>query len=229
MTKSCWLALLTVSLGVAQTAAIRGRVLDPSGAALPGSLVRLLPTEERHARYRVLADENGAFALTGLAPGSYTVRAGQNGFLEKVLTNIRLHSAQDLDLGGLELAFAGCDAPDTLCCLYLGKQPPAPVSSGYLTMGDGDAADMELGRGPDVVLSRGDSSWYLRPVNGATVARDGCASARFGKEPVRLDGMGPGSALCVRTGQGNVAGVFVVDEVREEAPRIRFWHVTRKP
>ncbi len=62
--------------------AIQGKVLDPTGAVVPGANVVVL----RGAKTvkQLSTDEAGNFTAAGLAPGAYTVRVNSTGFAEYV-------------------------------------------------------------------------------------------------------------------------------------------------
>jgi hypothetical protein len=65
-------------LAIAQDAAIRGRVVDPAGNALPGAAVQVLQGNRVLAQTRSSAD--GRFLLTLHATGEVTLRADVAGF-----------------------------------------------------------------------------------------------------------------------------------------------------
>ena len=84
--KKCFLLVVVLCLGFALPAfaqqqstsgAIEGRVLDPSGAAIPGAKVTV--TGPRGAT-EVVTDGNGAFEVRNLDPGNYAVTVEQTGF-----------------------------------------------------------------------------------------------------------------------------------------------------
>ena len=58
--------------GSSQTASLRGRVTDPSGAVVPGARVVLTGQGKPHT---AIADGEGAYQLHGLATGNYTIQA----------------------------------------------------------------------------------------------------------------------------------------------------------
>src|SRR5215475_11554793 len=76
----------------AQTAAtgtIRGVITDPSGSLAPSVTVTLAPAEGTPRT--ATTDTKGAYQFTGIAAGSYTVRAAAPGF-------------QNYEMGGIEVA-----------------------------------------------------------------------------------------------------------------------------
>ncbi len=77
-----WIALVPMMivplLVIAQDAAIRGRIVDPAGNALPGAAVQLLQGNQVLAQTRSAAD--GRFLLSLHATGDFTLRADVAGF-----------------------------------------------------------------------------------------------------------------------------------------------------
>src|SRR5580693_4698714 len=74
-----FLLLLAVSAALAQTpGSLKGLVLDPSGAAVPGATVTL--TGPNGVVKVAQSDNNGAYSVIGLPPGKYTVRVIAAGF-----------------------------------------------------------------------------------------------------------------------------------------------------
>jgi hypothetical protein len=84
---SCRLAILIAvfSLGLlAQTpdsVSVRGRIVDPSGAAIPGVQVRITSQLTSTTR-TTTSDASGFFSLSGWKAGSYTLQAHQQGFAD---------------------------------------------------------------------------------------------------------------------------------------------------
>src|ERR1700716_3863241 len=70
---------LLLALASAQTqGVVRGLVTDPSGGAVPNSEIKISvgPNVIKTTR----SDEGGRYQITGLAPGTYTVRVLVSGF-----------------------------------------------------------------------------------------------------------------------------------------------------
>jgi hypothetical protein len=86
------LAWLFTSIAIAQTTfgEIRGRVLDPTGAAIPNAKVTVTNTATNIAK-KTVSDESGAYEVGYLQPGTYSVAAegvGLKGFVaENVILN----------------------------------------------------------------------------------------------------------------------------------------------
>ena len=88
------------ALSAQTTGSIVGRVIDESGAPLPGTTVEATSPSLQGARTAV-ADANGDYRLTLLPPGSYTVSANLQGFAPERRTDVavRLDQGTTLDLG----------------------------------------------------------------------------------------------------------------------------------
>ena len=82
------LLFLLPIIGYGQThrGAIRGLVLDPNEAAIPGASIRLTNQETGETR-TVTSDDNGAFTLTALAPGAYQLETTAQG-VSKLITRV---------------------------------------------------------------------------------------------------------------------------------------------
>src|SRR5215831_9695599 len=73
------LLLLGATLFAQNVAVLTGRVLDPSGAAIPKASV--IVTGPNSTVQVLESDSNGSYKSTGnLPPGAYTVRVTANGF-----------------------------------------------------------------------------------------------------------------------------------------------------
>jgi hypothetical protein len=86
----------------AQTAALHGTVLDPSGAAVPGAQIVLIGADQ------VLETQSGAdgrYEFRALAPGSYAVSTSAKGFAPLKIQNIAIAAGQVKELN-LPLAIA---------------------------------------------------------------------------------------------------------------------------
>lgn len=87
-------ALLPPSIARAQGGVIRGTVGEAGGDALGYSVVAILPEE-----HRMLTDDAGRFVISGLAPGSYRLRARHLGYLPlDTLVTVGADSSPQLDL-----------------------------------------------------------------------------------------------------------------------------------
>jgi hypothetical protein len=69
------------------SAGIQGAVTDPSGAAVPGAAVTVTNRLTKISRATVTT-KTGTYAVSGLTPGSYTVRVEKPGFKAGILENV---------------------------------------------------------------------------------------------------------------------------------------------
>jgi carboxypeptidase family protein/TonB-dependent receptor-like protein len=81
----------------AATAILHGRVRDPQGAAVAGARVSLRHVEGAGER-TIASDSRGAFVLTDLAPGTYTVRVQSDSFAERAFPPIVLHVGENTEV-----------------------------------------------------------------------------------------------------------------------------------
>jgi outer membrane receptor protein involved in Fe transport len=78
-------------------AELRGRVLDASGAALPGATVTIVHTETGTARTTV-SSETGAFVLPALQVGTHDIRVELSGFSTLTQEDVRLGVGESANL-----------------------------------------------------------------------------------------------------------------------------------
>src|SRR5713226_5769273 len=80
MARRMTLVLATAIAAYAQQsgAGLQGRVMDQSGAIVPDAVVTV--TGADGSTRQLSTDENGAYAVKGLAQGQYVVRVAQPGF-----------------------------------------------------------------------------------------------------------------------------------------------------
>src|SRR5436190_4992588 len=75
------------------TSEIRGQVTDPQGNAVAGATVTVTETSKGTTR-TVNTDDNGAYVLLSLQPGTYNMKVEATGFAAKNLTDIHLDVGQ---------------------------------------------------------------------------------------------------------------------------------------
>ena len=86
---------LLAGRAAAQTSALRGTVLDPSGAAVPEAQVVLTGA---NATVGAESGADGRYSFRGLASGSYTVTAAAAGFAPLRVTDVTLAAGQTKEL-----------------------------------------------------------------------------------------------------------------------------------
>ncbi len=94
------LATLLAAPGFAQvtTATIYGRVLDPSGAVIPGAAVSAV-NEATGVAKSAESNERGEFTVPYVPVGPYTITVEAGGFNTHVQSGVNLSSGQKADLG----------------------------------------------------------------------------------------------------------------------------------
>src|SRR6185503_5157946 len=96
---SAMLALCVCNFASAQTATgvIQGRVLDSSGAAIPGASVKS-HNQKTGVENTTTTNAQGNFMLPYLLPGEYKLTAEKAGFDKNVTSDIRLSVQQTIEL-----------------------------------------------------------------------------------------------------------------------------------
>ena len=98
--------VLAVPLCAQQAASMNGRVVDPSGATVPGVNIAIEEVNTKVAR-TTKADDGGLYNFANLAVGTYTVTADAPGFKKTVVPDVHAEVAQvvrldlTLELGAL--------------------------------------------------------------------------------------------------------------------------------
>jgi hypothetical protein len=99
---SAFLLLAGMLFSQSSTSTISGRVVDASGAAIPGAEVRVLNQTDKTSRTFATAG-NGEFIFTNVEPGTYTVSASMKGFKQYQKTDIPITASQAFNAGDLRL------------------------------------------------------------------------------------------------------------------------------
>jgi hypothetical protein len=102
----CFTALCGVTYAQESSAELRGRALDPQGAAVSGATLTITNQATGVYRHSTTGDD-GAYFVTALAPGLYTLVAESPGFKKYSRSDIRLDLGRTttldlpLEIGGL--------------------------------------------------------------------------------------------------------------------------------
>ncbi len=97
----------SVSAQATATAELRGRVVDQTGATIPGATVTVTNVSKGTSR-SVTADDTGSFVVLSLPPSTYTVKIEASGFSSKTINNVLLEVGQqaslevDLNVGAVD-------------------------------------------------------------------------------------------------------------------------------
>ncbi len=84
-------AAVTAGAQAARPASVHGHVADPTGARIPGATVTATNAMGTPVKSAV-SSETGAYTITGLAPGSYIIKANRSGFALYTSPTITLES-----------------------------------------------------------------------------------------------------------------------------------------
>ena len=219
---------------------IRGRILDPERAVISKATICVLDESSRRVVKTAVSDADGGFAAEGLAPGRYLLAVSAKGFAEKLLDIGPLPKTGSL-FRTIQLDVLDCDAPHVNCDIFTAgpyTDPHPILMQRDLTVGIADAVDLDKGvlvpfdsRAADLRLSVEGGGLYLLPLNKASFAArgkdGGCGKAAGKPQPDRIDGLGPGSEIIMRTNHGRCAKIFVTQEIPPGADQAAFKVVTR--
>jgi len=98
--------LLTTAFGQTTSATLTGTVHDPSGAVVPGALVRAIDTRT-HLSFETVTAVEGTFGFPALQPGDYTIEVETKGFKKLVKTGVILNASDKASTGVLVLEVGG--------------------------------------------------------------------------------------------------------------------------
>lgn len=79
------------------TSEIRGQITDPNGGAVAGATITVTEATKGTTR-TVKSDENGAYVIISLQPGTYNLKVEAGGFVIHNLTNIHLNVGQTANI-----------------------------------------------------------------------------------------------------------------------------------
>jgi hypothetical protein len=238
----CILAMALTSDATANGGRIRGVVVDATGAALPGAIIRVVQPDSNVVVARARANQAGDFETDAVGEGEYVVAVWLQGFRARWTSPVVLRDGSIVSLGNVRLDLAGCDAPGVLCDSF-GLGPPEPDNTrGFVDVKLGCGVDLNAGKvycesrqpgGVDLNFLKDDSGIYLIPANGAALSppnlpRGDCRDANPSTAKLPVDGLGPGDDICARTHGGRLSHMFVMSDVERGSDHLRLWHVTRK-
>ncbi len=79
------------------TGKITGTVLDPSGAAVPGAIVKVTNPSTGYTQ-TVKASATGVYVVPALQPGTYTMQATASGFSRAAYSDVNVNAGQTTDI-----------------------------------------------------------------------------------------------------------------------------------
>jgi hypothetical protein len=98
--------LRSAAFGQTTSAMLTGVVYDPSGAVVPGALVKAIDTRTRFS-FETATTLEGAFAFPALQAGDYTIEVENKGFKKLVKTGVILNASDKTYMGVLVLEVGG--------------------------------------------------------------------------------------------------------------------------
>jgi hypothetical protein len=220
-------------LAAQERTGIRGSVVDVEGSSIERASLKLLGAESNVLIAQATSDRAGAFEVGPLKPGSYTLTARASGFRLRIWKSLMVREGEILDLGKLQLAIAGCDAPGVLCdTLGISAEPvfPGLIRQSELTVALNCGVDLVAGRTSCPADKKADfraikdgAAIYVEPFNGSSLD----STCRKQSEPrIRVDGFGPGLDFCVLRRDGKTSHVYVETEVTPSSPDFTIWLTT---
>jgi carboxypeptidase family protein len=220
---------------------IRGQVSDSEGAAIGNALISVFPKESTLLAFRGNAHDDGTFCIKDLSPGTYTVKAWQNGFRAERVRDVVVRSGETTELGTIQLEVGSCDARGVNCDYFYTPKtfPSTPeriveVTRADLKLPRECGADLSKGKvicpqskDVDVVFLEEHDALMLHPVNGARIQPD--CNGPYRNQALRVEGLGKGDDLCVKTRMGHESHLFFEgDDVGPTTTKLTLWIVTKQ-
>jgi hypothetical protein len=210
-----WMLALLVPVVAIAGGSVEGRVVDPTGASIPKSLVRLMPKDSGETKYRTESDDLGSFSFSNVTPGEYVVRASHVGFRESS-ESLTVRDGKATNARSIKVPIIDCDGPVLDCLIVTAVNEPlppvlaSPIARGGVGLQIGCALDLDAGASRCEASTRTDLRFvageggklYLELINGAKL----CDSP---DQRVRVDGLGPGNRWCVATRTHHRSQVYI--------------------
>jgi len=237
-----WVVFLCVALfapGVSPEISIRGRIVDPAGAAIAGASVRVLDEASRNTIDTAVSDADGNFSTGSLDAGDYLLAVSAAGFQESLIPVEPARNGVSV-FPALQLSVLDCDAPHLNCDMFSSGVHPDPypvMVTRDMTIHANEALDLQRGKlvpreskEADIRLDSAAGGLFAVPLNGAAFttsgARGSCGKTRDA-DPLRIDGLGPASEIVVVTAHKQCSRLFITSEIPAGADQATFHFVTR--
>jgi hypothetical protein len=239
-----------VSGQTARGGQIQGTVADPEGAVIPNARISVLSADSNKVAADATTDRLGEFKIGILNTGAYIIKIRLQGWRSRALDDVVVREGETTILRDIQLDVVGCDGPGMNCDIFSNDPkdfPPKPLSFGYLKGNlncevalrknqvycPAGVAIPRRARAMDFKIAKEGARIYLSPMNGAVMSapnssKADCSDANFSMAEIRVDGLGPGYDICVRTHEGHPSQVFLVNDVDPTSLEVSLWQVTRR-
>lgn len=228
-------------INVAIAANVEGIVVDPTHAAIPNATVRLIAQSGGRMVYRTTTKSDGNFRIDDVEDARYMLAVDAPGFRERLIRYVQVREEAKVNAGAVVLDVTGCDTPGMSCDYFGAHAPPEPLAKGDFHATIGCALDLDgpnrgctaADKRADLAVRQGeDGRIFLEPLNGSSLAEPDsvydCRRAAYSDAPAQIEGLGPGSDICIRTRKKRYAHLFFTAEVWPSANGISFHYVVRK-
>jgi Carboxypeptidase regulatory-like domain len=237
-----WVVLLYVALfaaGGSPEIAIRGRIVNPAGAAIAGASVRVLDEGSRNIIDSAVSDADGKFSIGSLDAGDYLLAVSAAGYQESLIPVVPAQNGVSV-FPALRLSVLDCDAPGMNCdtpATGVETDPHPVIVTRDVTMNANEAVDLQKGElvprdsaAADIRLDSAAGGLYVVPLNGTaftTTSAEGSCGKTRDEDPLRIDGLGPASEIVVVTSRKQCSRLFITSEIPPGADQASFHFVTR--
>jgi hypothetical protein len=170
------------------TGDLRGRVMDPQGAFLPGATV--VATNEASGQYReTISSTDGTFSMIALTPGTYELTATLSGFKKYQRAGVRVEVGKAVAID-ISLPLGGVEESITVTA----ETPLVDTSSKQI---GGVVTSQELN---DIPSINRNFTTYLGTLPGVTAF---ISTDSFGADSIRINGQGTQNVNYTLDGAGN--------------------------
>ena len=170
------------------TGDLRGRVMDPQGALLPG--VTVVATNEGSGQYReTISSTDGTFSMIALMPGTYELTATLSGFKKYQRAGVRVEVGKAVAID-INLPLGGVEESITVTA----ETPLVDTSSKQI---GGVVTSQELN---DIPSINRNFTTYLGTLPGVTAF---ISTDSFGADSIRINGQGTQNVNYTLDGAGN--------------------------
>jgi len=128
------LPLLPSLWGQNVTSSVRGVVVDPSGAAIPGASCTLI-SQATGATQQAISGPDGAFVFPGVSAGNYNLVVKTTGFKGLETKNIIVTASEIRSLGNLTMALGEITESVSVVAEVATVQTASAEKSGLITGG----------------------------------------------------------------------------------------------